>query len=195
MKKLLNKPWFVAVLAVGAVIFCTWSIRDQMGAGRPKGRRPAPPPVAAASAGNETLANEGEVEVASPDGAAIPIAETLEAMVYPENIPDPFLPRETTIVAGEPESGGEVVEKRPDQLETIALTAVWSQGAAQLALVNDRIMQRGELIGRMTIDEVSVDGIWVTHWKGRDYVPFGGSFTLATPATGATSPSLAQHEN
>lgn len=190
MKKLLNKPWFVAVLVVSAVVLCTWSIRDQMGMGGPSTRGPDPvaQPVS-------TAEEESTEALAAPEGEAGPvsIATTLDAMVFPDKIQDPFQPRQATLVAGEPEPDAPV--SLPDEHESIQLTAVWAQGAMRLALVNDRIVQAGDAIGRLKIADVSVDGIWVTHWKGRDYVPFGGDFTLVTPAGGVAAKAVAIHEN
>jgi hypothetical protein len=190
MRKLLNKPWFVAVLAVGAVVLCIWSLRDQLGGTRRRAPRPAdvtvPRPAIAAT-------EEAEGTSAADDAVRPPIDAVLEAIVYPEKIPDPFARGETTIVAGqeEPESG----PPPPDERETVRLSGVWTQGAARLAVLNNRIVQSGDRIGRLTVDEIQVDGIWVSHWRGRDYVPFGDEFTLVTPGSATASPIVARHEN
>ncbi len=195
MRKLLNKPWFVVVLALSAVVLCTWSIRDQVRGGRPRAHRSSvevTPDAAPAGLADETSDAPTASDPAA-DTPPLPIPQVLNTIVYPKDIPDPFARRATTVVAGEPDSEAESAV--PDEKETVELSAVWSQGSVQLAVVNNRILQAGETIGRMTIDQIGLDGIWVTHWKGRNFVPFAGTFTLTTPGGGAPGPSLALHEN
>lgn len=187
MRKLLNQPWFVALLAIAAVVFCGLSLRDQLGGGaRPRHAMttttPAPEEV--------EIAPEAPVAMAP---TATTITATLAALSLPEKLPDPFRRRDANLVAGDPESGE--APRLPDLTESIRLTAVWQQHGVDLAVVNERIMGPGEQIGRLTIDTIAVDGIWVSHWKGRDFVEFGAEFTLVTPADGPSVPTFARHEN
>lgn len=69
----------------------------------------------------------------------------------------------------------------PDAVESVHLSAVWTQGGKTLVLINDRICENGDEIGRIKIDAVTREGVWLSHWKGRDFVRVGGSFTLNTP--------------
>ena len=70
----------------------------------------------------------------------------------------------------------------PDAVDSVHLSAVWTQDNQTLVVINDRICQKGDEIGRIKIDAVTRDGVWLAHWKGRDFVRVGGSFTLNTPA-------------
>jgi len=188
VRKLLNKPWFVALLAIGAIVFVTMSVLDQGNSRRPRARRAPPPPAAAVEPAAAAIdPDTGEAVVGGTTTVSVP--ETLAALVFPASIPDPFAHRETTVVAGEPEPAAGPVA--PDQVDAITLTAVWRQGQVALALVNDRILRAGDTIGRLTIDEVAIEGIWVSHWKGRDFVAFGAAFRLLTPP----AQSFALHEN
>jgi hypothetical protein len=196
MRKLLRKPWFVTVLSISAVVLCTWSLQDQLGGSSRAPRRavtdvPAADPATLADRAPEDDA--GETDPGSVP-AATTVTQTLSAIVYPEKIPDPFSRRDAQVVAA-PEGTDEEAAPLPDIEETVRLTAVWTQGAARLAVINNRILQVGDVIGRLKVDEVNVDGVWMTHWKGRDFVPFGGAFTLVTPATRVASSTLAQHEH
>lgn len=69
----------------------------------------------------------------------------------------------------------------PDAVDSVHLSAVWTQDGKTLVVINDRICQNGDEIGRIKIDAVTHDGVWLSHWKGRDFVRVGGNFTLNTP--------------
>ncbi len=69
----------------------------------------------------------------------------------------------------------------PDAVESVHLSAVWTQDGKTLVLINDKICENGDEIGRIKIDAVTREGVWLSHWKGRDFVRVGGSFTLNTP--------------
>jgi hypothetical protein len=189
MRKLLSKPWFVAVLAIGAIVLCTLSLREPSRPNRAKTRRPVV--VAPAATMHADAAVERD---ASPraDGSLQSIKAVLAALVLPANIPDPFERRGAVVVTTEPKAAPAAI--LPDERESIQLTAVWQQGGVRLALVNNRIVHEGDQLGRLTIDTIGVDGIWITHWKGRDFVAFGNAFTLLTPAGGAPAPAVALHE-
>jgi hypothetical protein len=191
MRKLLKQPWFVAALALTAIVLCTLSLREQLGGGGFSG------PVATTDIESTNDDGSGEESTAPAiDGSPRSIAAVLAALEFPTTIPDPFSRRGINVVAGEPVP--EAAPVLPDEKDTILLTAVWQQGGDHLALVNNRIVRAGEKVGRITIDEITVDGIWVSHWKGRNFVTFGSEFTLLTPAGSepapAPAPSLALHE-
>lgn len=177
MRKLLNRPWFVAVLVLSALVLCTWSVRDARRTGVP--RR-----IAANTVSGEDAATTDEpVDSGMLDAitSSNSIAAVLAVLRFPAVIPDPFARGRATLVAGNP-AVPETAPAVPDETETITLTAVWQQGPVRLALVNNRIVQAGDRLGRLTIEEVGIDGILVLHGEGRDFVPFGGTLTLIVPA-------------
>lgn len=178
MKKLLNQPWFVATLAITALVMIAMSLREQFGFG------PAPVRTAVASRAPDAPVPEDEPDAGGPEahGAALSIPAVLASLVFPATLPDPFSHRGATLVAGDPEVvPGPAI---PDVAEAIHVSALWTQAGASLALVNNRIVHAGDVIGRLTVAEISRDGVWVSHWKGRDFVRCGADFTLLTPATG-----------
>lgn len=82
---------------------------------------------------------------------------------------DPFEPRHLALA--------------PPVLDTLHLSAIWTENGDTLVLVNDRILRPGDAVGRVKIESASQDGVWVVHWRGRDFISLGGTFTLSTPAT------------
>ena len=167
MRKLLNKPWFVALLAVAAVGFVAHSLMSQSGR---DGAVASPEVFEEVAPETDPLVSESSGQRAIPDA--------LRELVLQAVSRDPFAPR------AKPEAAPQVSEKpaEPDSLETVKLSALWTQGGETYLLINDRIMTAGESIGRLTLDAVTADGVWLTHWKGRDFLSIGASFTLVTPA-------------
>ena len=160
MRKLLNKPWFAAVLALSAIALVAsvvFSGRQSSDAGVF-----APAEVAVAS--------ETPVDTA----AKPPTAAALKALPIPPVLHDPFTVR---IKAVEVHKVSE-----PDAVDTVHLSAIWTQDGQTLVLINDKIYQGGDEIGRFKIESATPDGVWITHWKGRDFLSIGGNFTLNTPA-------------
>ena len=162
MRKLLNKPWFVAVMAVAALVFVARSVFSggtRFGLG--------------GTAETAVAGSEGEQ---SPEEAsrANPFA-VVRNLQLPAPMKDPFAIR----IKEDP-----TIEKvaAPDAVDSVHLSAVWTQGEQTLVVINDRVCQNGDEIGRIKIDAVTRDGVWLAHWKGRDFVRVGGSFTLNTPA-------------
>lgn len=177
MPSLLNKPWFVAGLGVTALVLSGRALLPPAD-GRPPGSDGAEVPAAAAAA---PLA-----EVAPPSPAAIEQVLQLVA-THTKTLRDPFAPR----AAREP-----TPSTPAEQRETIQLSGVWVQGGTALGVVNDRICRPGEMVGGATIDEITAEGIWLTHPQGRDFVAVGRSVTFAAPSRPATAPPvrLANHE-
>jgi hypothetical protein len=119
-------------------------------------------------------------EQPQPDGSApasVSPDEASKLLVAPKTSRDPFAARVVQTAAAV-----ETVEL-PDQIDTAHLSAVWSQNGATLLLVNERMSKVGDVIGRLTIESASQNGIWLTHWKGRDFLTVGKTFILKTPAT------------
>jgi hypothetical protein len=169
MKKHLNNPWIVGVLVLIAVAVVADAL---MPAREETGEVP-------------NFAHEHEAPLlTSPETAEavsssfVEIREALKELALSNALRDPFVyrPKEVAPVV--------LTEKtrQPDIVETIRLTALWTQGGRTWALINGRAHQAGDEIGRLTIETATPDGVWVTHWKGRDFVEIGAHFTLVTPA-------------
>lgn len=176
MRKLLNQPWFVGALALSALAFVVYSVMPKNSARFAA----APEDEVASETTEEALAGGPQ----SPTG----IAAALKAMPDTPATRDPFAARARIVVAAAP------VEKvpEPDVVDTVRLTALWTQGGETFALVNGRICTIGDRIGRLRVETATQDGIWVTHWKGRDFVSIGAAFSLVTPARQAAALTLSQ---
>lgn len=176
MRKLLNKPWVVALLALAAVALVAQSLVD----------RPQRPRRVVAEVVDETV----EDPSASPSAPAGSLVEALASLSLPDQLPDPFAPRHLRTA----EVVAEVRDTGPDVTETVRLTAIWEQDGATFILLNGRICRTGDSVGRITVASIGRDGVWLTHWKGRDFVRLGQDFTLITPAAAAAKPKTATHE-
>ncbi len=178
MRKLLNKPWVVALLATAAIFFVVQSVRDRSRSGAVRSAQPA------------EAAAEWPVDDAVP---VVPgettLVEALRSLSLSENLPDPFEPRRPRA-----EDTGDGLERLPDETETVHLSAIWRQEDEQLAFINGRIVHAGESIGRITLETFEREGIWLTHWKGRDFLRLGQEFTLITPAANAAILETADDE-
>ncbi len=174
MKKLLNNPWFVGVLALVAVAFVAHSLIPADG-----GSDAAVVEEAFSddsSSADSALANRGAVDV----------REALKELSAGA-VRDPFSARAKTAPTTLAQADKAPL---PDLVETIRLTALWTQNGETHALINDRICRVGDTLGRLTLEKATHDGVWVTHWKGRDFLSIGASFTLTTPALKAAALSL-----
>ena len=166
MRKLLNNPWIVAALALAAAAFVgqsLWPRRIVAGL--------AVVPAAASAAETPTA------DQPAAGGVAVLSAEELLALTGPATRRDPFAPGAKSVAAL-----AAIEKARPDLLDTVHLTAVWSQDGAIYAVINGSIVQPGDAIGRLKLESATTDGVWLVHWKGRDHLELGGDFTLHTPA-------------
>jgi len=161
MRKLLKKPWFAAVLAVAAVALVVMQFLPDGHKFKIRGL------VSSEESTDSPVATEGE-----PQETAW---SRINKIQVPVHLRDPFAVKI---------KASEVVEKapEPDVVDTVHLSAIWTQDGHALALINDHICEAGDQIGRMKLESASQDGIWLSHWKGRNFVKLGGDFTLNTPA-------------
>lgn len=165
MRKLINNPWFVAGLAVCALVLIGHAVLPAVHA-RLTGGGFAEPGASSAAAGSEVAASPAPVSV----------SEALRTLPIAANPRDPFAPKLKT---AETQIAKIIL---PDLVDKVHLSALWTQDGATLALINDQICQAGDEVGRIKIESTTQDGVWVTHWKGRDFIALGGDFTLNTPA-------------
>jgi hypothetical protein len=162
MRKLLNNPWFVAVMAVTALALVAHGVFSH---GEKLGL-----------AGFDGTVATAEAEVSADDAAQA--GSVVRNLQIPGPLRDPFAVRAKV----------ETVEKisEPDFVDTLHLSAIWTQGGQTLVLLNDHICQGGDEIGRVKIESATQEGVWITHWKGRDFLSIGANFTLNTPASKVT---------
>jgi hypothetical protein len=177
MRKLLNKPWFVVTVAVLALLLLGNSLRTGLNAQGYK-----LPSISALTASISHAGSGDAVEAETP--AALSPTAVLQALPFSTKVPDPFTPR------ARHEADPDIVAV-PDQIDRVHLSAIWTQNNSTLVLINEHICQAGDEIGRIKIDTATQDGVWVTHWKGRDFINLGEEFVLNTPAghTSATAPT------
>lgn len=163
MRKLLNNPWFVAVAALVAIVMVGRSVLFA-----------TPGSLSASAVVTETLVPdaEGQDEM---HAISLSADEALKALAIPVGSRDPFAARPNA-------AAGLEALAQPDVVDRVRLSAIWTQGSATLVLVNERICAAGDEIGRVKIESASQEGVWVTHWKGRDFLSLGTEFVLTTPA-------------
>lgn len=174
MRKLLNNRWFVTAMALLAVALVWSSLRTSDSSATTFTASVAEPVV------DPTVT---EQPLPSGELATTSNQDILKQLKVSKSFRDPFASHNTQTAATV-----ESVEPQPDQLDTIHLTGIWTQNGATLLLLNERVTQVGDTIGRFTIESATQDGVWLTHWKGRDFLAVGQIFVLKTPARRVSTP-------
>jgi hypothetical protein len=161
MRKLLNKPWFAALLALVAVVAVGMALF-------PEGMKSKIRGLASSSDSSDASASAG-------GEAPVSAWAMVQKIQVPVNLRDPFAVKT---------KAAEIAEKapEPDVVDTVHLSALWMQGGQTLALINDHICETGDRIGHLKFESATQDGVWISHWKGHDFLKVGGDFTLTTPA-------------
>ena len=167
MRKLLNNPWFVTALALIALAFVGASLR-------PKRVVTAPVITEAPAAGASQSVPE---EQSSPEKTPSSIDEALKQLALTGASRDPFASRPKVPVAT---SAADRIAV-PDSVDTMRLSAIWTQQGQTYVVINGQIHQPGDQISKIKIESATQEGVWVTHWKGRDFLSLGVDFTLVTP--------------
>lgn len=170
MRKLFNKPWFVGLLALAAVVFVARTFVS--------GSASAPPASVVAAA--EAPADPS-IPAAPLAGPRLTIREALAQLVTPGRLRDPFVLDRGPVV----KDSAEKTVVLPDLTESVTVSAVWVQANTTYVLVNSHVYKIGDQIGRLTLESANREGVWLRHWKGRDFVAVGSAFTLATPVSQA----------
>jgi hypothetical protein len=166
MRKYLNNPWIVTALALGAVAFVWNSLRPAR----------VVHAVQTVEAAGPTAEETSSGESAPSEVAAMSIEQALKAVALTTLPGDPFAPRNKTDSLNlHPEPAV------PDFVDTVKLSAIWTQEGRTYVVINDTIHEAGDAISRITIESATQHGVWVAHWKGRDFVALGDDFTLVTP--------------
>ncbi len=171
MRKILNNPKVVAVLALGAagaVGFTVWSETRPTTYARVT-------PAAAAGAGYP----EADSTAGAAGDAAAPLDRDWAALTALLQKParDPFVLRRPVV-----QDVSAAAEDLPDLEEAVLVSAIWTQAGRSLALVNGRIQAEGDRVGRVSISRITRDGVHVSHWRGEDLLTVGQPFVLKTPA-------------
>lgn len=183
MKKLLNNPWVVGLLVAGAIVFVARAALSK--------RQSAAYPASYPDEYIEDLdeANPEEIEMTAT-GEIASVRQALDALNTPTPNSNPFGSRQAEIVAD-----GSVVEVIGAK-SILHLFAIWQQNGKTLVLVNNRIQEAGDIIGELTIESTTLDGIWLSHPDGRDFISLGSSFQWEnTGITRDPNPTLALNEN
>jgi hypothetical protein len=174
MRKLLNKPWFVALLALAAVGFVVYSLMPYFSS--PSQAAALPPEPAAPEPEATTPADETPV-----------LADIAKLIPQAKVNRDPFVVKKTGAAdsaAGQAETAQASAE--PDIIETFRLSALWTQNGKTLIYLNDQVHSVGDAIGRIKIESASAKGVWLSHSRGNEFVEVGKSFVLRTPVRAQT---------
>lgn len=173
MRKLLNNPAFVAVLAVAAVALVGWSVLSRSGSVATY----TPDPVST----EEAPAVDGDTAAAS---ARLSPAEALRALAIPTAVRDPFsLP-----AAKEDLEAAPADEAAAATIERVRLSAVWVQGDAVYLLLNGKVCEPGERVGRFAIESAEIGGAWISFPGGRSFLSVGRELAVTTSAQGVATP-------
>jgi len=171
MRKLLNNPAFVGVLALAALVFVGWSFLA-----KPDVAMPAAPGGEVADA---AVTENGEEGV---DVSALSIPDALKALATPAVARDPFaIPARAETPAAEETAAVEVTER-------VRLSAVWVQGSAVYLLLNGRICIPGDKVDRFTVETAEIAGAWIGFPGGRSFLPVGQELAVKTSAQGLSTP-------
>ena len=171
MRKLLNNPWIVTALALAAVAF----VGSSLWPSRPAAIRVTPERELAAteSSAVETATTSEPVHTEAASAVKeLPVASVLT---------DPFASHL------KPMADRVEPEVVPETVDTVRLSAIWTQQGQTYILLNGQIHQAGDEISRIKIESATQDGVWVAHWKGRDFLTLGSDFTLVTPGQKASA--------
>lgn len=124
----------------------------------------------------EPLANSTANEPGQPT-----VVEAMKELAVTTVLTDPFASRIKPVVETV------VAEVVPEVVDTVRLSAIWTQDGATYILINGQIHQAGDEISRIKIESATQEGVWVAHWKGRDFLTLGSDFTLVTPGQRASA--------
>jgi hypothetical protein len=171
MRKLLNNPWVVGALALAALVFVGMPLLPRQSA--------AESTDSSSAVADDGVSLDESGEQTLPAGAApSDIAVALKELAITTPLRDPFAARTKALPASVIAEQAAV----PDSVDTLRLSAIWIQGANTFVLINGAIRQAGDAFSRFKIESATREGVWVTHWKGRDFLSLGSDFTLITPS-------------
>ena len=174
MRRLLNKPWFVALLGLSAILLVLFQLGPEFG--------PRFEHAPALAADDPAADATGAALTADAPSAPSAIAAALAELPAPSSARDPFAARPGAVAQPTP---GLPVARAKDSVAVFHLSALWTEHESTLALINGRICQPGDTIGRLRVAAANQDGVWVTHGTDRDFIPLGGDFTLHSSAAPA----------
>lgn len=182
MRKLLNKPWFVALLAIAALAAVWTSLAPYFGS----------PPAAPVVAEEPTDSSQNPAPAATSEDNSTPATASPIRQIAPAKVSrDPF----AVAVSAQPKpdnTATEAAPAEPDIVETVRLGALWTQNGQTLVYLNDHVYRAGDSIGRMRIDSATVQGIWLSHPQGKDFLEVGKQFVLRIPSKTPSAKSSSQ---
>jgi len=170
MRKLLNKPWVVGLLASIAVALVAYE-----GLG-----------LSARAASVQPAMPAEDVLVADPAApAAENASQNLAAveMFVASGSRDPFAARPISVSATEKPAESAA-------METLKLNAIWLQGADSFVAINGEVFRAGDAIAGASIESVTREGAWLQLPAGRQFLPVGREVTYAAPQKRGSSPMI-----
>jgi hypothetical protein len=172
MRKLLNKPWVVGLLAsfaIGLVAYEGLGLRASAASVRP---------AVAVEEVDSSEKPEKQGENATENLAAVD-------MFVAAGSRDPFAARPNP--AGMSDKS---VESIPATMQTLKLAAIWLQGADSYVAINAQICRVGDAISGASIESVTREGAWLQLPSGRQFLPVGREVTFAAPPKRGPSPMI-----
>ncbi|HEY3755884.1 MAG TPA: hypothetical protein VGL42_07020 [Opitutaceae bacterium] len=156
MRKYLNNPWFVAVLAVSALAVAAHAFMA--------GADQASPAAAVAETVADPVAASAALPVAAPAPQAT-VEAALSAPLPASQVPDPFGP--STSALAEHKSA------------PLRLAALWTENGRTLGILNGKIVQAGDRVGTVTVVEASSNGLVLEDDERRGTLAVGDAWTPA----------------
>jgi len=166
MRKLLNNPIAVIAIVLVAVVAGAMSL---LGDNQPsytyeeETEDLSMSPLSSPSDGNVTYMTNDEIEA------------SLNLTGLDFSAPDPFYKPINLVQPELPSESPEV-----QHTETYHLSAIWDQAGSTLILINNRICASGERIGKLLLDTISDEGVWVIRNGDRNFLPMGGTLTFTS---------------
>ena len=173
MRKLLNNPAFVGVLALAALVFVGWSVLA-----KPDVALPAAPDGDAVDA---VGAEDGEAGV---DVSNLSIPDALKALSIPALTRDPFA------IPAKPENEASSSDETAaaETIERVRLSAIWVQGPAVYLLLNGKICTPGDRVGRFTVETAEIAGALIGFPGGSHFLSVGQELAVKITEQGLTTP-------
>lgn len=166
MRKLLNNPVVVITAVIVAIVVGGMSLLGDNRSGYTYVEEEdfSLSPLPSSSDGNVTYMTKDEIENA------------LNLAGLDFSAPDPFYKPLNS------EHAEDLTEEQPatQATETYHLSAIWEQTGATLLLINNRICTSGERIGKLLLDTISNEGVWVIRNGDRNFLPMGGTLTFTS---------------
>jgi hypothetical protein len=118
----------------------------------------------------------GRAEIPSPSAPAPEPDAALTAPALPTSVEAALQALPARAPEHDPFAGDLQAPSGP--VETLRLSAVWTQNGSTLALVNGQIVGAGEPIGSARLESASPEGVWIVRGHRRDFLALGQEVSL-----------------